>query len=195
MKTGVAPNLFGFFQKSKTRKEPHPETGSLWVNDLAEGQCGAYRSKFKDKHGEDADPTTEDFDVEVAVLAGQGKKGGRLWIADGLVDPRTIPSLRQIRRGRTSEQPRVETRPRASDLAIEKLRVSSSSILYASLHVFHCNVTDIAATQRRRRWKKGNGGTKRSRCRYNSSLGRACRCSSRCCCRCNNSSRCSSRCS
>ncbi|KAK1652153.1 hypothetical protein QYE76_069958 [Lolium multiflorum] len=82
----------------------------------------SYRSKFKDKHGEDADPTTEEFDVEVAVLAGQGKKGGRLWIADGLVDPRTIPSLRQIRRGRTSEQPRVETRPRASDLAIEKLR-------------------------------------------------------------------------
>nr|XP_051221770.1 uncharacterized protein LOC127340025 [Lolium perenne] len=122
VKTGVAPNLFGFFQKSKTRKEPHPETGSLWVNDLAEGQCGAYRSKFKDKHGEDADPTTEEFDVEVAVLAGQGKKGGRLWIADGLVDPSTIPSLRQIRRGRTSEQPRVETRPRASDLAIEKLR-------------------------------------------------------------------------
>ena len=195
MKTGVTPNLFGLFQKSKTRREPHPETGSVWVNGLAEAQCGAYRSKFKAKHGEDADPTTEDFDVEVAVLAGQGKKGGRLWIADGLVDPTTIPSLRQIRRGRTSEQPRVETRPRASDLAVEKLRVSSSSILYASLHVFHCNVTDIAATQRRRRWKKGNGGTKRSRCRCSSSLGRTCRCSSRCCSRCNNSSRCSSRCS
>nr|XP_051202405.1 uncharacterized protein LOC127316019 [Lolium perenne] len=122
VKTGVTPNLFGLFQKSKTRREPHPETGSVWVNGLAEAQCGAYRSTFKAKHGEDADPTTEDFDVEVAVLAGQGKKGGRLWIADGLVDPKTIPSLRQIRRGRTSEQPRVETRPRASDLAVEKLR-------------------------------------------------------------------------
>nr|XP_051196041.1 uncharacterized protein LOC127309101 [Lolium perenne] len=122
VKTGVTPNLFGLFQKSKTRREPHPETGSVWVNGLAEAQCGAYRSTFKAKHGEDADPTTEDFDVEVAVLAGQGKKGGRLWIADGLVDPSTIPSLRQIRRGRTSEQPRVETRPRASDLAVEKLR-------------------------------------------------------------------------
>ncbi|XP_071683049.1 uncharacterized protein [Lolium perenne] len=122
VKTGVTPNLFGLFQKSKTRREPHPETGSVWVNGLAEAQCGAYRSKFKAKHGEDADPTTEDFDVEVAVLAGQGKKGGRLWIADGLVDPKTIPSLRQIRRGRTSEQPWVETRPRALDLAVEKLR-------------------------------------------------------------------------
>ncbi|XP_051202635.1 uncharacterized protein [Lolium perenne] len=109
VKTGVTPNLFGLFQKSKTRREPHHETGSVWVNGLAEAQCGAYRSKFKAKHGEDADPTTEDFDVEVAVLAGQGKKGGRLWIADGLVDPKTIPSLRHIRRGRTSEQPRVET--------------------------------------------------------------------------------------
>lgn len=117
----------------------------MWVNEQAETQCSSYVSKFKEVHGDTSDPTSEDFDVEVAVLAGQGKKGGRLWIGDGLVDPMTIPSLHQVRRGRTSNQPRVETRPRASDLAVERLRVCSSSVLYASLHVFHCNVNDIAA--------------------------------------------------
>ena len=152
----------------------------MWVNEIAEARCGAYEAKFKEKHGEASDPSTEEFDVEVAMLAGEGKKGGRLLVGDGLVDPRTIPSLRHIRRGRTSEQPRVETRPRASDLAVERLRVCSFSVLYASLHVFHCNVNDIATTQHRRRWKKGNGGTKRRGRRCRSSLRRACRCRSRC---------------
>ena len=109
----------------------------MWVSDLAEKQCTAYVSKFKEKHGQTSDPCTEDFDVEVAVLAGEGMKHGRLWLGDGCVDPTTVPSLRQIRRGRTSEQPRVETRPRASDLAVERLRVCSSSGLYVPLHAFH----------------------------------------------------------
>jgi hypothetical protein len=74
------------------------------------------------------------------VLAGEGMKHGRLWIGDGVVDPGTIPSLRQIRRGRTSDQPQVEIRPRASDLAVERLRVRSFSVLYTSLHALHCNV-------------------------------------------------------
>ena len=178
LRTGAAPNIFGLFKKTKTRKKPHPVTGSMWVSEQAEVQCNAYTSKFKEVHGDTSEPSSEDFDVEVAMLAGQGKKGGRLWIGDTLVDPNTIPSLRQLRRGRTSDQPRVETRPRASELALERFRVCSSSVLYPSLHVFHCNVNDIAATQRRRRWKRGTGGTKRRGCRCSSSLGRAWRCRS-----------------
>ncbi|KAK1699324.1 hypothetical protein QYE76_016021 [Lolium multiflorum] len=109
-------------KKMKQRKTPHPETGSLWVNPQSETQCTAYVSKFKQKHGESSNPEAEDFDPEVAVLAGEGMKHGRLWLGDGCVDPATIPSLRQIRRGRKSGQPQVETRPRASDLAVERLR-------------------------------------------------------------------------
>ena len=95
----------------KTRKTPDPKTGSLWVNELAETKCTAYVSKFKEVHGETSDPNFEDFDVEVAMLAGQGKKHGQLWIGDGCVDPMTEPSLRQVHSGRTRDQPRVETRP------------------------------------------------------------------------------------
>jgi hypothetical protein len=140
---------------------PHPETGSMWINEQAETQCNAYVSKFKEKHGESSQLETKDFDVEVAVLAGEGMKHVRLWIGDGCIDPWTIPTFCQILRGRTSDQPQVETRPRASDLAVERLRVCSSSVLYASLHAFHCNVNDNAATQHRRRWKKGNRDYKR----------------------------------
>jgi hypothetical protein len=79
------------------------------------------------------------------VLAGEGLKHGRLWIGNGCVDPRTIPTHPQIHRGRTSDQPQAETHPRASDLAVERLWVCCSSVLYASLYAFHCNVNDIAA--------------------------------------------------
>ena len=90
----MKPNVFDFVRKMKTRKKPHPVTGSTWVSDMAKAKCTAYESKFKEKHGQTSDPCTEDFDVEVAVLAGEGKRHGHLWIGDGCVDPRTIPSLR-----------------------------------------------------------------------------------------------------
>jgi hypothetical protein len=83
----------------------------MWINEQAETQCNAYVLKFKQKHNESSQPETKDFDVEVAVLVGEGMKHGHLWIGDGCIDPRTIPTLRQIRLGRTSDQPQVETRP------------------------------------------------------------------------------------
>jgi hypothetical protein len=57
------------------------------------------------------------------VLAGEGMKHGRLWLGDGCVDPMTVPTLHQIQRGHQSGQPQVDTQPRASGLAVERLRV------------------------------------------------------------------------
>jgi hypothetical protein len=92
--TGAKPNLFSFIRKMKTRKIPHPQTGSTWVNEQAETQCTAYVLKFKQKHGETFQPETEDYDVEVTVLGGEGMKHGRLWIGDGCIDPMTVPTVR-----------------------------------------------------------------------------------------------------
>ncbi|KAK1651197.1 hypothetical protein QYE76_069002 [Lolium multiflorum] len=100
LRTGVKPNVFAVLKKMKQRKTPDPETGSVWLNPQCETQCTSYVSKFKQKYGEEANPEAEDFDPEVAVLAGEGLKHGRLWFGDGCVDPAKVPSLRQIRRGR-----------------------------------------------------------------------------------------------
>ena len=66
------------------------------------------------------------------MLAGQGHANGRLWIGDGYVDPRTVPSLRQVRRGRAPGAPAVETRPRVSGLAVDQLReeMRQKQVLY-----------------------------------------------------------------
>ncbi|KAK1644494.1 hypothetical protein QYE76_062299, partial [Lolium multiflorum] len=96
VRTGAKPNVFAVLKKMKQRKTP--ETGSVWVNPQSETQCTSYVSKFKQKYGEDANPEARTLTLS------------------------EVPSLRQIRRGRKSGQPEVEPRPRASDLAVERLR-------------------------------------------------------------------------
>ncbi|XP_051230346.1 uncharacterized protein [Lolium perenne] len=72
--------------------------------------------------GTDVDPLSVPFDPEVAVLAGQGKRNGRLWIGDGCIHPATVPSIRQLRRGRTSSDPQIETRPTPSSVAMQRIQ-------------------------------------------------------------------------
>ena len=128
LKTGVDPSPFAVWSKMRTRDVPDPETGSMWINQSAELRSKGYTKKFKERNGDEADPLTSPLDIEAVVLAGQGAANGRLWIGDGSIDPRTVPSLRQVRRGRASGAPAVETRPRVSSLAVDELR--QKQVLY-----------------------------------------------------------------
>ena len=128
LKTGVDPSPFAVCEKMRTRDTPDPETGSMWISQTAELRSTGYREKFKERNGEDADPLTSPLDLDAIVLAGQGAANGRVWIGDGSIDPRTVPSLRQVRRGRAPGAPAVETRPRVSSLAVDELR--QKQVLY-----------------------------------------------------------------
>ena len=142
-KTGVDPNFFDYWELKRTMKKPHPKTGSMWVNKGAEMRSTKFVDKFKEVHGADADPRTAPFDPEVAVLAGEGARNGRLWIGDGSIDPMTIPSLSQLRKGRTSSQPAIETRPRLGVITMDEIRVCSFfSPIYTPFHIFCCNNHD-----------------------------------------------------
>ena len=128
LKTSVDPSPFAVWSKMRTRDTPDPETGSMWINESAELRSKGYTEKFKERNGDEADPLTSPLDVEAVVLAGQGAANGCLWIAEGSIDPRTVPSLRQVRRGRAPGAPAVETRPRVSRLAVDELR--QKQVLY-----------------------------------------------------------------
>ena len=97
LKTGVDPSPFAVWAKMRTRDAPDPLTGSMWINESAELRSKGYTEKFKERNGDEADPLTSPLDVEAIVLAGQGAANGRWWIGDGSIDPRTVPSLRQVR--------------------------------------------------------------------------------------------------
>jgi hypothetical protein len=126
--TGVKSSLFKIW--GDHRKKTDKKDGTVkWVSKIAEVKDKKYRSKFAQTHGDEANPETEPFDPEVAMRAGEGKKHGRLFVCDGAVDPKTIPSLRQIKGGNTSSSPAVEPRPTPSSIAIDAIRVCSSSLV------------------------------------------------------------------
>jgi hypothetical protein len=142
------PIFFMMWGKKRTLSEPDTDRGALtWVNDGADLWNRKYCEKFKEVRGPDVDPLTILFDPRVAVLAGQGKRNGLLWIGDGSIDTMTIPSIRQLRHGRTSSQSQIETRPTPSSVAMEIIQVCPSSlVIYISFQVFHCNIHDIVST-------------------------------------------------
>jgi hypothetical protein len=45
---------------------------------------------------EDYDVRTEPIDAEAIMSLRGGKKHGRMWIADGAIDPSTVPNLDTI---------------------------------------------------------------------------------------------------
>jgi hypothetical protein len=150
--TGVKSSLFKIW--GDHRKKTDKKDGTVkWVSKIAEVKDKKYRSKFAQTHGDEANPETEPFDPEVAMRAGEGKKHGRLFVCDGAVDPKTIPSLRQIKGGNTSSSPAVEPRPTPSSIAIDAIRVCSSSLVTYTSFFFYCNIHDLPMTQRRLNWR------------------------------------------
>jgi hypothetical protein len=125
VKTGKEPTVFAAWVKYRTLDEPDPETGSTWINPNAGIKSSKYTGKFKQRNGEDADPLTSGLDVDAVMLAGEGKKNGRLIIGDGSVNPAYIPSLRQLRRGLKPGDPGVERRVPFSVAAVDEIRVCS----------------------------------------------------------------------
>ena len=47
----------------------------------------------REVHGLKYDPSIEDLDGEVVMRVGGGKKHGRYWIDDGVIDSAATPSL------------------------------------------------------------------------------------------------------
>ena len=156
---GAEPSLFAVW--NQFRKKKNKEDGSLtWVSENAELKDTEYR-RFFAMARPDANPDTEPFDPEVAMRAGEGSKNGRLWMCDSAVDPRTVRSMREIRRDSSSSSS-IQARPTASYRAIDKIRVCSSSlVIHTSFHVFHCNIHDLPMTQRSSSWRRrGDRGSR-----------------------------------
>jgi hypothetical protein len=149
---GSTASLFRIW--GNNRKKDKKDGKMKWVSEIAEAKDKAYRAKYAEIHGPEVDPDIEPFDPEVAMRAGEGKKHGRLFVCDGAVDPKTILSLRQINRGKTSSSPAIEPRPTMSSIAIDAVCVCSPSlVIYTSFNVFHCNIHDLWMTQRRLNWR------------------------------------------
>ena len=111
------------------------------------------------------------------MRAGGGKKHGRYWFGNSLVDMATTPTLSQIRARSTSSSPVIRPRPDTTQTQIEAVKVISvSSVVPPFLHTFALNSHPAIKSFRpkwkqpfkhgRRRQRRG-GGPSGTRCSKN----------------------------
>ncbi|GJN03217.1 hypothetical protein PR202_ga20635 [Eleusine coracana subsp. coracana] len=97
---------------------------TAYSNSSVHTRLTEYTSMGRDIHGPEWDPITHDLDEEVVMRVGGGKKHGRYWIGEGMLDTATTPTLSAIRARSTSSIPAIRPRPNTtqsqSQLAVER---------------------------------------------------------------------------
>jgi hypothetical protein len=84
-----------------------------------------YTSAARSLHGDDYDPSSQDFDPEVVKRIGGCKKHGWYYLGDGIIDATSIPSLSQIRARSTNASIPIRPRLETSQQRILSLQVIS----------------------------------------------------------------------
>jgi hypothetical protein len=85
-----------------------------------------YTTMSQEVHGPEYDPRAEQIDPDVLMRVGGGKRHGRYWIADGVIDSSPTPTLSQVRARSTSSSPAIQPRQDSSHHHIQQLKVSAS---------------------------------------------------------------------
>lgn len=96
---------------------------SAYTNPTAHSRLASYSEVAKEVHGSDYDPSAHDLDGEVVMRAGGGKRHGRYYLGDGVLDTASTPSLSQIRARTTSSGPSIRARPTVDQLETQALKV------------------------------------------------------------------------
>jgi hypothetical protein len=110
---------------------------SAYSNATIHSRLSQYTEMARAVHGPQFDPSTQNFDGEIIMRVGGGKKHGRYWMGDDMIDTASTPSLSQIRARTTSASPDIRPRPAAASHLVNELQVISVLIVaYLFLHTF-----------------------------------------------------------
>ncbi|TVU25197.1 hypothetical protein EJB05_27685, partial [Eragrostis curvula] len=117
---------FALSHKGKATADIHynPEDPpEVYSNLSAYSRLSSYSEVAKEVYGQDYDPRSHDLDGEVVMRAGKGKKHGRYWLGDSVIDTASTPTLSQIRARTVSGGPSIRERPTATQtLQLEEER-------------------------------------------------------------------------
>nr|CAB3494241.1 unnamed protein product [Digitaria exilis] len=94
---------------------------SAFSNASIRNRLETYTEVAREVHGPEYDPTNHDFEPEIVMRAGQGKKHGRFSVGDGLIDPSSAPSLSQVRARSTDSRPAIRVRPNTTQSIVQGL--------------------------------------------------------------------------
>ena len=96
---------------------------SAYNNATVHSCLNEYMLMARAVHEPDYNLSTQDFDGEVVMRVGGGKKHGRYWLGDGVIDMAATPSLSQIRASSTSASSAIRPRPDTAQHWMEALQV------------------------------------------------------------------------
>ena len=96
-------------------------------NATVHSRLSQYNSISTEVHGPEFDPSTQPIDEEIIMRAGGGRKHGRFWIGDSIIDTVCTPTLAQIRARSTSSSPAIRSQPNTKEIQMTTLRVISVS--------------------------------------------------------------------
>jgi hypothetical protein len=116
---------------------------SAYSNPSIHSRLTVYTTAAKSVHGPEYDPSNQDFEGDLVMRVSGGKKHGRYWLGDNVVDTATTPTLSQIRASDTGQRPPIRPRPTSTQHAMQTLQVITLLfIVHCFLHTFdfHCNI-------------------------------------------------------
>jgi hypothetical protein len=126
----VLPTQKGNPKKGKRRKLNPKKDKPKKNHFVGYGEKHMWTHKSGLVHGPDYDPRSEEhLDPELVLRIGQGKKHGRFYIGDDILDKASTPPLDRLRAASTSSSVPISQRP----TAIESLQVSILTFINRSL--------------------------------------------------------------
>ena len=101
------------------------DLAEAYTNSSAYEKITEYTAAARSIHGPEYDPRTDNIDANTVMRIGQGKKHGRYWIGDIMIDTASTPTLSQIRAQSTtaSSLPAIRSRPSISQHRVDTLQV------------------------------------------------------------------------
>ena len=101
------------------------DPAEAYTNSSAYEKITEYTTAARSIHGPEYDPRTDNIDANTVMRIGQGKKHGRYWIGDSVIDTASTPTLSQIRAQSTtaSSLPAIRSRPSISQHRVDTLQV------------------------------------------------------------------------
>ena len=69
------------------------DLAEAYTNSSAYEKITEYTSAARSIHGLEYDPRTDNIDANTVMRIGQGKKHGRYWIGDNVIDTASTPTL------------------------------------------------------------------------------------------------------
>ena len=98
-------------------------------NATVHSHLSEYNLMATEVDGPEFDPSTAPIDAEIVMRVGGGKKHGRYWIGDSVIDTASTPTLAQIRARSTSSSPAIRPRPSTTEMQMAELKVISISFV------------------------------------------------------------------